>query len=345
LSAERHADALQRSHTRGDAVLLSVNGLSTWFESRGRVVKAVDGLHLSVNEGETLGLVGESGCGKSATALSILRLVSPPGRIVSGSIEFEGRDLLSLSDAEMRAVRGREIGMVFQEPSTALNPVFTVGEQIAETLRYQRGMERVAADARAIELLDKVGVAEPSLRVRSYPHQLSGGERQRASIAMAIACGPKLLIADEPTTALDVTVAAAVFDLLGRLQDESGLGLLFITHDLSRISSRADRVAVMYGGRVVEEARTKDLLAAPSHPYTIGLLRSLPKLTPPGERLRPIPGRVPSAAEWPSGCRFRTRCPIARAECAAVEPPLQSVDGAGSEHAVACLFASEARSL
>jgi oligopeptide/dipeptide ABC transporter ATP-binding protein len=333
----------------GDAVLLSVKDLATWFERDGLPVKAVDGLTLSVHEGETLGLVGESGSGKSATALSILRLVEPHGRIVSGSIEFEGRDLLQLSEAEMRTVRGREIAMVFQEPSSALNPVFTVGEQIAETLRYQRGMDRVSAAARAVELLDKVGVADPSLRVRSYPHQLSGGERQRASIAMAIACGPNLLIADEPTTALDVTVAAAVFDLLGRLQAASGLGLLYITHDLSRIARRATRVAVMYGGRVVEEARTADLLERPGHPYTIGLLRSLPKWTPRGERLRPIPGRVPSAAAWPSGCRFRTRCPIARAECASVVPPLAPLDsigdGAASEHKSACLFPAEARAL
>lgn len=346
MDAQRHAGSSIEPHARGgDAVLLAVHGLATWFEQRGATVKAVDGLDLTIHEGETLGLVGESGCGKSVTALSILRLVAPPGRIVAGSIELAGRNLLPLSEAEMRAVRGREIGIVFQEPSTALNPVFTVGEQIAETLRHHVGMEASRAQARAVELLEKVGVVEPALRARSFPHQLSGGERQRALIAIAIACGPKLLIADEPTTALDVTVAAAVFELIGRLQDESGMGLLFITHDLAQVSARAERVAVMYGGRVVEEARTADLLARPSHPYTIGLLRSLPTLAQAGQRLHPIAGSVPSAAAWPSGCRFRTRCPIARADCAAIEPPLEPVDGAQPEHRVACLYAAEARAL
>lgn len=346
MDGARDTSRSERARARGgDAVLLAVRGLSTWFERRGKTVQAVDGLDLSVNEGETLALVGESGCGKTVTALSIVRLVVPPGRIVAGSIELEGRDLRSLGEDAMRAVRGREIGIVFQDPWSALNPVFTVGEQIAEALHGEPDVDRKRAHAHAVHLLDRVGVVNAPLRARSYPHQLSGGERQRALIAMAIARSPKLLIADEPTTALDTTVAAAVFELLARLQDESGMGLLVITHDLARVAHSADRVAVMYGGRVVEEGRTADLLARPAHPYTIGLLRSLPAATAPGERLRPISGNVPAGAAWPSGCRFRTRCPIARAECAAVNPPLEAIDPPGSEHAVACFFADEARAL
>ena len=286
---------------------LEVDRLITAFPIEGRWVAAVNGVSFALEAGETLALVGESGCGKSLTALSILRLVDPPGRIVSGTVRLEGRDLLALDERAMRGVRGKDVGLVLQEPMTALNPVFTVGSQIAEALEVHgiaRGRE---ARTRAIELLEAVRVPEPERRVDAYPHQLSGGLRQRALIAAALACRPKLLIADEPTTALDVTIQAQILDLLRDLKTQFKLALLLITHDLGVVAQQADRVAVMYAGRIVEEAPVRALFRDPRHPYTRGLLASLPGRH--GERLRAIEGTVPRLGHIPSGCPFAPRCP------------------------------------
>jgi len=291
--------------------LLDVRDLTTEFviERSGarRVIRAVDGVSLHIAPGETVGLVGESGSGKSVTARSIIRLVPSPGRIVSGSIVFEGRDLTHLDEDDLRHVRGARIGFVFQEPMTALNPVFTIGDQIAEALIVHGVARGAAARARAVELLDAVRMPDPSQRARDYPHQLSGGMRQRALIAAAIACQPSLLIADEPTTALDMTIQAEILDLLGAMRDRFGLSLLLITHDLGVVARLADRVAVMYAGRIIEEGSMRDVLAAPRHPYTRGLLGSLPGTTP-GSRLQAIPGTVPDLAALPLGCAFAPRC-------------------------------------
>jgi peptide/nickel transport system ATP-binding protein len=288
------------------ARLLDVRDLTTEFViERGgarRVIRAVDGVSFHVRSGETLGLVGESGAGKSVAARSIIRSVPPPGRISSGSIVFEGLD-----DGELRHVRGARIGFVFQEPMTALNPVFTIGDQIAEALIVHRVAGGAAARARAVELLDAVRMPDPSRRARDYPHQLSGGMRQRALIAAAIACQPSLLIADEPTTALDVTIQAEILDLLGAMRDRFGLSLLLITHDFGVVASLADRVAVMYAGRILEEGSMRDVLAAPLHPYTRGLLAALPDAVP-GSRLRAIPGAAPDLSALPPGCAFAPRC-------------------------------------
>jgi peptide/nickel transport system ATP-binding protein len=325
--------------------LLEVDDLRTYFRSEGEIARAVDGVTYRIHEGETLGLVGESGCGKSVTSLSIMRLIpDPPGWIEGGAIRLRGRDLLKLSEEEMRGVRGNEIAMIFQEPMTALNPVFTVGDQIAETVRLHQGLDAEAARGRAIEMLETVGIPSPASRVDAYPHQLSGGMRQRVMIAMAMSCDPELLIADEPTTALDVTVQAQILDLIRELQGRTGMSVLLITHDLAVVAENAQHVAVMYAGKVVEYAPVDELYARPRHPYTIGLFRSLPDLAAPGERLRTIPGIVPSAYRFPSGCRFRTRCPIARDACAAAEPPLASLDP-GSTHTVACHYLEEASKL
>ena len=322
--------------------LLEVQDLRTYFTGEEGVARAVDGVGLRLFEGETLGLVGESGCGKSVSALSIMRLIpSPPGAIVGGRVLFEGRDLLQLSEREMRQVRGNAIAMIFQEPMSALNPVFSVGEQVAEAVRLHRGLDRAAARDRAIELLGAVGIPSPEERVDDYPHQLSGGMRQRVVIALAMSCGPRVLIADEPTTALDVTVQAQILALIGDLQRASGMGVLLITHDLGVVAETADRVAVMYGGHVVEEAPVQALFEQPRHPYTIGLFRSLPELAEPGERLPVIEGAVPSAYRFPSGCRFRTRCPLARERCAEEVPLLRAVGGVEG-HAAACHFPEEA---
>jgi oligopeptide/dipeptide ABC transporter ATP-binding protein len=291
--------------------LLDVRDLTTEFViERGgarHIIRAVDGVSFHIRRGETVGLVGESGSGKSVTARSIIRLVSHPGRIAGGSIVFEGRDLAHLNEGELRHVRGARIGFVFQEPMTALNPVFTIGDQIAEALIVHRVARGAAARARAVELLDAVRMPDPSRRARDYPHQLSGGMRQRALIAAAIACQPSLLIADEPTTALDVTIQAEILDLLGSMRDRFGLSLLLITHDLGVVARLADRVAVMYAGRIIEEGAMRDVLAAPQHPYTRGLLASLPGTTP-GSRLLAIPGTVPDLAALPPGCAFAPRC-------------------------------------
>jgi peptide/nickel transport system ATP-binding protein/oligopeptide transport system ATP-binding protein len=309
--------------TRPAEPLLSVRGLSISFERDGRRARAADGVSFDVAPGETLALVGESGCGKSVTALGILRLIpEPPGRIEGGEVLFRGRDLLRLPAGDLRAVRGREIALVFQDPMTSLNPVFTVGEQIAESVRAHTRASARAARARAVSLLERVGIASPAERARCYPHQLSGGMKQRAMIAMALACEPALLIADEPTTALDVTVQAQIIEVLRKLREETGLAVLLITHDMGVVAELADRVAVMYAGRIVEEAPASGLFDRPLHPYTAGLFASLPRLHAPKEPLHAIPGEVPDLFGYPSGCRFRPRCPLAVEACAAAVPPL-----------------------
>ena len=326
--------------------LLRLEGVRTHFFTDEGVAKAVDGVDYEIRAGETLGLVGESGCGKSVTALSIMRLVpDPPGKTVGGRILFRGRDLLATDEAEMRRIRGNEIAMIFQEPTTALNPVFSVGNQIIETVRLHQGLGKEEARERAIEMLDLVGIPSPEQRVDEYPHQMSGGMRQRVMIAMAMSCDPALLIADEPTTALDVTVQAQILDLIGDLQRRTGMSVLLITHDLGVVAETADHVAVMYAGKVVEYATVEELFGRPRHPYTIGLFRSLPDLARPGERLPTIPGTVPSAFRFPSGCRYRTRCPLARARCAEEEPELEPVPGADPGHTAACHFLEEAAAL
>ncbi len=316
--------------------LLDVQGLTTTFNTPKGPVAAVDQVSFSVDRAEVLGLVGESGCGKSVTSLSVMRLISdPPGRITAGRVMFDGDDLLTLPESAMRQVRGNRISMIFQEPMTALNPVFTIGNQIGEGVRLHQGLSRKAAEERAVELLAQVGIPSPHLRVKEYPHQLSGGMRQRVMIAMAISCGPDLLFADEPTTALDVTIQAQILALLADLKERIGMGLVLISHDLGIIAETADRVAVMYAGRVVESASTVDLFANPSHPYTRGLLASLPRRagTGHGERLSTIPGVVPSLADLQPGCKFKDRCTDAVAACDGPEPPLVTVaDG----HQVRC---------
>jgi oligopeptide/dipeptide ABC transporter ATP-binding protein len=333
----------QRKASREPGSLLSVTHLTTGFDQDGRFVPAVIDVTFSVVAGETLCLVGESGSGKSLTALSIMRLVQEPGRIASGQILFKGRDLLGLAEREMQHVRGAEIGLIFQEPMTALNPVFTIGTQIEETLRIHGRATRANARQKAIELLATVSVPEPERRVREYPHQLSGGLRQRGLIALALACGPALLIADEPTTALDVTIQGQILDLLRDLQKRLGLALLLITHDLGVVAEMADRVAVMYAGRLVEEAPVAPLFADPKHPYTRGLMASMPGGAP-GARLKAIQGTVPALGHLPSGCAFAPRCPD-RFEPCSVAPPGSTQLGFG--RSVKCYLhgpATEARS-
>ena len=308
-----------------DAVV-RVSNLRTVFYTRGGIVPAVHDVSFDVRRGETLGLVGESGCGKSVTALSILRLIpARSGRIECGSVMYEGRNLLDLGEEEMRAIRGGEIAMIFQEPMTALNPVLTVGQQIVETILLHQPMTPAQARERAIEMLHMVHISEPQRQVDNYPHQLSGGMRQRAMIAMALSCSPDLLIADEPTTALDVTIQAQILDLLGTLRAETGMAIMLITHDLGVVAEMADEVLVMYAGRVVERAPAAMLFAEPQHPYTIGLMGSVPRLDLEQDRLAAIEGQVPNPANLPQGCRFRARCPFAVAACAEAEPPLVEV--------------------
>jgi peptide/nickel transport system ATP-binding protein/oligopeptide transport system ATP-binding protein len=319
--------------------LLEVRDLQTHFFTDDGVVRAVDGVTFDVREGETLAIVGESGSGKSVTAMSILRLVpDPPGRIVGGSIRLRGRELLDLPERELRAVRGKAISMVFQEPMTSLNPVFTCGEQILESIVLHEGVDRREARGRAIEMLRLVGIPLPEQRVDEYPHQLSGGMRQRVMIAMALACRPALLIADEPTTALDVTVQAQILDLLRRLRDELGMAVLLITHDLGVVAETADRVAVFYAGQVVEYADTRSVFRATRHPYTAGLMASRPELGARRDRLRVIPGQVPDPARFPEGCRFHPRCACAIAPCRVQLPGLGL---AGETHLARCLRAQE----
>jgi peptide/nickel transport system ATP-binding protein len=321
------------------AALLEVDGLQTHFFTRDGIVRAVDGVSFSVAPGETLALVGESGCGKSVTSLSILRLIaSPPGRIVAGRVVFEGRDLLALTEDEMRAVRGDAISMIFQEPMTSLNPALTVGRQIAETLVLHRGLSQRDAMAKAVEMLRKVRMSEPARRVRQYPHELSGGMRQRVMIAMALACGPRLLIADEPTTALDVTIQAQILELMRELARETGASIVLITHDLGVVAEMAQRVVVIYAGRKVEEAPVAELFARPRHPYTRGLLGSMPRLgdsvrAAHGKRLVEIPGMVPSLKDEQPGCLFAPRCPNALARCLQEVPSLAAH---GPGHWAAC---------
>ena len=312
------------------APLLEVEDLKTWFYTRDGIVRAVDGVSCRVHAGETLAVVGESGCGKSVTSLSILRLIaSPPGRIVGGRLLFEGRDLLRLSEAEMRAIRGDQISMIFQEPMTSLNPVLTIGRQVAETLTVHRGLEHSRAAEHAIEMLRVVKIPEAERRVAQYPHELSGGMRQRVMIAMALACSPKLLIADEPTTALDVTIQAQILDLMRELQSDTGAAIILITHDLGVVAEMAQRVVVMYAGRKVEEAAVDVLFERPLHPYTRGLLGSMPRLEDAEaqgsarKRLVEIPGMVPSLKEEVRGCVFAPRCSHAQARCREAYPPLE----------------------
>jgi oligopeptide/dipeptide ABC transporter ATP-binding protein len=308
--------------------LLRVEDLRTHFLTDEGVVRAVDGVSFEIHPGETLAVVGESGSGKSVTALSILRLVtSPPGRIVGGRILFKGRDLLELSSREMRAIRGKEISMIFQEPMTSLNPVYTCGEQIIEALVLHENIDRREARERAIEMLRVVGIPLPGQRVDEYPHQMSGGMRQRVMIAMALACRPAILIADEPTTALDVTIQAQILELLNRLRGELGMAVLLITHDLGVVAETADRVAVMYAGQVVEYCDVRSAFRRTLHPYTGGLLASLPRLGVKRDTLRVIPGNVPNPAHFSSGCRFHPRCPVVEDRCRDREPPILTFDG------------------
>ncbi|MEP7304772.1 MAG: ABC transporter ATP-binding protein [Acidobacteriota bacterium] len=313
------------------STLLSVDHLTTVFDLRGGPVAAVDDVSFEIRGGETLGLVGESGSGKSVTALSIVRLVQPPGRIAGGSIRFRDRELLTLSEREMREVRGAEIALIFQEPMTALNPVFAVGDQIAESLLVHKRASRREAKVRAVELLHAVGVSDAVNRARDYPHQLSGGMRQRVLMAAALACKPSLLIADEPTTALDVTIQAQILDLLREMKTAFNLSLLLITHDFGIIAETADRVAVMYAGRVVEEGSVRDIFHHPEHPYTRGLLASLTSAA--GERLRAIEGAVPMLGALPPGCAFHPRCPDRFARCTDAPPPRYTV---GPDHHARC---------
>ena len=311
--------------------MLEVAGLRTFFFTRAGILKAVDGVSFSLNRGETLALVGESGCGKSMTALSIMRLVpDPPGRIVGGSITLDGRDLLQLNEAAMRKVRGNELSMIFQEPMTSLNPVLTIGEQISEAIRLHQDLTQTAIADRAVEMLRLVRIPEPTQRSREYPHQLSGGMRQRAMIAMALACNPKVLIADEPTTALDVTIQAQILELMAQLQRQLGTALILITHDLGIVAECAQRVIVMYAGRKVEEAAVEAMFASPFHPYTHGLIASIPRL--PSMRGKPvelgadlteIPGVVPALTDLPTGCAFAPRCALADQRCRAEYPPYE----------------------
>jgi peptide/nickel transport system ATP-binding protein len=314
-------------------VILEIQNLETHFFTRDGVVRAVDGVSYAVDEGETLGVVGESGCGKSVTALSILRLVAPPGRIVGGTIRFQGRDLFALSEGEMRALRGNQISMIFQEPMTSLNPVLTIGRQITESLVLHQGLGREAATARAAEMLRLVHMSEPERRLRQYPHELSGGMRQRVMIAMALSCNPKVLIADEPTTALDVTIQAQILELIRELKEKLGTAVILITHDLGVIAETAQRVVVLYAGRKVEEAPVAALFARPLHPYTRGLMQAVPTLEGEGGRLAEIPGMVPSLREAMPGCSFAPRCNYASERCRGEAPPVEEAEPG---HFVAC---------
>jgi peptide/nickel transport system ATP-binding protein len=319
--------------------LLEVRNLKTWFSTDDGMVRAVDGVSLSVSAGETLAVVGESGCGKTVTARSILRLVDmPPGRFMAGEILWQGRDLIPLGAAAMDRIRAREIAMVFQEPMTSLNPVHTIGAQIAEALRAHEGLSRRAAMDAAVAMLRLVQIPNAERRVHDYPHQFSGGQRQRAMIAMALACKPRLLIADEPTTALDVTIQAQILDLLADMKDRFGMAVLLITHAMGVVAETAQRVAVMYAGKVVEEANVEELFAHPRHPYTQGLIRSIPRVDAGAgrrARLEQIPGTVPSLLNPPPGCRFAPRCRHAMPICTAEEPPLREVSAG---HKMACVL-------
>ena len=317
------------------ASLLDIRDLETHFQISAGTVQAVDKISYTVEEGETVAIVGESGCGKSVSALSILGLIpDPPGKIVGGQINFLGQDLTKVSDREMREIRGREIGMVFQEPMTSLNPVLTVGLQLTETLQLHRGLTRAEADARAVELMGLVGISEPERRLRQYPHHLSGGMRQRVMIALALSCEPKPIIADEPTTALDVTIQAQILELMKELTRRLGVANIVITHNLGVVARYADRVNVMYAGRIIEAGTAQQIYHAPAHPYTLGLLRSVPRMDQPrGQKLIPIPGQPPDLTRLDGGCPFRPRCMFSVDRCAASYPALESL---GEGHHAAC---------
>lgn len=322
--------------SKDDTPVLRVRDLRTHFFTGQGVVKSVDGIDLEVQQGETVGIVGESGSGKSVTALSLMRLVaSPPGRIVSGRVELDGEDLLSLDDAAMRRIRGRRISMIFQDPLASLNPVLRIGFQLAEVFRRHLGFDRKGADVEAVRMLKAMEIPSPETRARSYPHQLSGGMRQRAMIAMALSCKPRLLIADEPTTALDVTVQVQVLNLMKQACREQGTAMLLITHDMGVVAHMCDRVAVMYAGRIVEYTDVRTLFARPAHPYTAGLLRSLPRLGGNARRLTPIEGQPPLLTKLPPGCAYAPRCPGATDLCRSVTPELTEL---GNGHQVRCHF-------
>ena len=323
----------------GHGPLLEVRDLTVLFTVPGGVARAVDGIDLTVGEGETVGLVGESGCGKSVTALAVLRLVEPPGHIAHGSsVRLEGRDLLALGAKEIRAVRGNHVALVFQEPLSALDPVLKIGDQVAEAIRAHEHVSRGTAHWRAVEMLTAVGIPDAARHAAAYPHQLSGGMRQRALIAMALACHPKLLLADEPTTALDVTIQAEILELLDSLQQRLGMAVLLITHNLGIVAERTHRVYVMYAGQIVEEAPTEELFARPSHPYTEGLMGAVPSLDERKDRLQAVPGQVPPATAWPPGCRFHPRCPFKWSKCEREMPELLAV---GPGHRARCWLVQE----
>jgi peptide/nickel transport system ATP-binding protein len=319
--------------------LLDIQGLKTHFRTDDGMVRAVDGVDLSIDRGETLGVVGESGCGKTVTAMTVLKLIQmPPGRIVAGRILWQGRDLVPLNADDMRQIRAKEIAIIFQEPMTSLNPVYTVGEQIAETIRLHEGLSRRDAMDRAVEMLRLVHIPTPERRVRDYPHQFSGGMRQRVMIAMALSCNPKLLIADEPTTALDVTIQAQILDLLTEMKSRLGMAIMLITHAMGVVAETTQRVVVMYAGRVVEEATVERLFASPLHPYTQGLIRSIPRMDKDAgkrTRLEAISGVVPALIDPPPGCRFAPRCKFATPGCTAAVPELRTVE---TGHKVACVL-------
>jgi len=326
--------------TNSPDTLLEVRNLSTHFFTKRGEVPAVDKVSFTLKRGETLGLVGESGSGKSVTSLSIMRLVGVPGKIVGGEVIFKGRDLLKLSEDEMRRIRGNDIAMIFQDPMASLNPVYTVGEQIAESIRLHQQVNHREAKNRVIEIMKSVSIPDPGRRVDDYPHQLSGGMRQRVMIAMAVSCNPELLIADEPTTALDVTIQAQILELLARLQEEFKLGLLLITHDLGVVAETADRVAVMYAGKIVEEAPTRELFKSPKHPYTEGLLRSVPRISKASAdkrtRLETIEGTVPNLLDLPVGCHFAPRCHYRIDECTEKPIPLLAANDHHKSRCIRC---------
>ena len=338
--ADTLTNALPDTHAEpSPETLLDIRGLKTWFATDDGLVRAVDGVDLRIDRGETLGVVGESGCGKTVTARSVLKLIDmPPGRFVAGQILWRGRDIIPLDDTEMNLIRAREIAIVFQEPMTSLNPVYTVGEQIAEVIRRHQNLSRKAALDGATEMLQLVNIPNPQRRVHDYPHQFSGGMRQRVMIAMALSCQPKLLIADEPTTALDVTIQAQILELMQEMKERFGMAIMLITHAMGVVAETAQRVVVMYAGKVVEEATVEELFGNPRHPYTQGLIRSIPRIDRTAghqARLESIPGTVPSLLNPPVGCRFASRCKYAMDICVAAEPPLREV---APGHKAACVL-------